>query len=101
MEKGDSIGAFCSKIPQIRDQLRVTRVSIDDDDLVQAIYDGLPSSWGRFLSSITGRTFQPTFESLWHDCIEEESRILTREGPQREDHLALSSKFKRRGRRPS
>ena len=44
MEKGDSVGAFYSKIAQIRDQLRVTGVSIDDDDLVQAIYDGLPSS---------------------------------------------------------
>ena len=101
MEKGDSVEAFCSKIAQIRDQLRVTGVTIDDDDLVQAIYDGLPpSSWESFLSSITGRSSQPTFESLWHDCLEEESRILTRERPPKEDHLALSAKFKRRGRRP-
>ena len=34
MEKGDSVGAFYSKIAQIRDQLRVTGVNIDDDDLV-------------------------------------------------------------------
>ena len=101
MEKGDSVGAFCSKIAQIRDQLRVTGVNIDDDDLVQAIYDGLPSSWERFLFSTTGRSSQPTFESLWHDCIEEESSILTRERPPKEDYLALSAKFKRRGRRPS
>ena len=76
-------------------------MTIDDDDLVQVIYDGLSSSWESFLSSITGRSSQPTFESLWHDCIEEESRILTRERLSKEDHLALSAKFKRRGRRPS
>ena len=76
-------------------------MNIDDDDLMQAINDGLPSSWESFISSITGRSSQSTFESLWHDYIKEESRILTRERPPKEDHLALLAKFKRRGRRPS
>ena len=49
MEKGDSVGAFCSKIAQICDQLRVTGVTIDDDDLVQAIYDWPSLFLGKFL----------------------------------------------------
>ena len=40
MEKGESVGTFCSKIAQIRDQLRVLNIKVDDDDLVQAIFDG-------------------------------------------------------------
>lgn len=44
MEKGESVGAFCFKIARIRDQLMVTGIKVDDDDLVQAIYAGLPSS---------------------------------------------------------
>jgi hypothetical protein len=55
MEKGESVASFCSKIAQIKDQLLVTRVTVDDDDLVQAIFDGLPSSWETFLSSVSGR----------------------------------------------
>ena len=71
MEKGESVGTFCSKIAQIRDLLRVLNIKVDDDDLVQVIFDGLPSSWGTFLSGVTGRTTEPSFEQLWHDCLEE------------------------------
>jgi hypothetical protein len=45
LEKGESISSFFSKISQIRDQLLVVGVKVDDDDLVQAVFDGLPSSW--------------------------------------------------------
>jgi len=69
MEKGESVASFCSRIAQIRDQLLVTGVTVDDDDLVQAIFDGLPSSWETFLSNVSGREIQPTFERLWHDCL--------------------------------
>jgi hypothetical protein len=34
MEKGESVAYFCSRIAQIRDQLLVTGVTVDDDDLV-------------------------------------------------------------------
>jgi hypothetical protein len=44
MEKGESVASFCSRIAQIKDHLLVTGVTVDDDDLMQAIFDGLPSS---------------------------------------------------------
>ena len=69
MEKGESVTCFCSRITQIKDHLLVTGVTVDDDDLVQAIFDGLPYSWETFLSSVSGRDIQPTFERLWHDCL--------------------------------
>jgi hypothetical protein len=34
MDKSESIASFCSRIAQIRDQLLVTGVTVDDDDLV-------------------------------------------------------------------
>ena len=79
----------------LRDQLLVTGVIVDDDDLVQAIFDGLPSSW-ETLSSVSGREIQPTFERLWHDCLQEESRTTTRRKPTKEEHSALASIFKGR-----
>jgi hypothetical protein len=94
MEKGESVASFCSRIAQIRDQLLVTGVTVDDDDLVQAIFYGLPSSWETFLSSVSGREIQPTFERLWHDCLQEESRTATRSEPTKEEHSALASRFK-------
>jgi hypothetical protein len=60
-----------SKIAQIRDQLLVRGVTVDDDDLMQAIFYSLPSSWETFLSSVSGREIQPTFERLWNDFLQE------------------------------
>jgi hypothetical protein len=95
MEKGESVASFYSKIAQIRDQLLVTGVTVNDtDNLVQAIFDGLSSSWETFLSSVSGRDIQPTFERLWHDCLQEESRTSTRSEPTKEEHSALASRFK-------
>jgi hypothetical protein len=94
MEKGESVASFCSRIAQIKDHLLVTSVTVDDDDLVQAIFDGLPSSWETFLSSVSGREIQPMFKRLWHDCLQEESHTATRSEPSKEEHSALASRFK-------
>jgi hypothetical protein len=94
MEKGESMASFYSRIAHIRDQILVTGVTVDDDDLVQAIFDSLPSSWETFLSSVSGREIQPTFERLWHDFLQEESNTDTRSEPTKEEHSTLESRFK-------
>jgi hypothetical protein len=94
MDKGESMAYFCSRIAQIIDQLLVTGVTMDDDDLVHAIFDGLPSSWEIFLSSVSGRETQPMFERLWHDFLQEESHTTTRSEPTKEENSYLASIFK-------
>ena len=42
------------------------------------------------MASISGRENQPTFERLWHDCIEEEGRTSGK--VVKEDNLALATK---------
>jgi hypothetical protein len=69
---------------------------VDDDDLVQAIFYGLPSSWETFLSSVSGREIRPMFERLWNDFLQEESRKTTRSDSTKEEHSALASRFKGR-----
>jgi hypothetical protein len=34
MEKGELVASFCSRIAQIRDQLLITCITVDDDDLM-------------------------------------------------------------------
>jgi hypothetical protein len=55
MEKGEFVAFFYFRIAQIGDQLLFIGVTVDDDDLVQAIFDGLPSSRETFLSNVSGR----------------------------------------------
>ena len=71
---------------------------MDENDLIQTVFDGLPSSWETFLSSATGRENQPDFQRLWHDCLQEEGRIQIKSGPPKEDHAALATKFSKRKR---
>jgi hypothetical protein len=94
MEKGELVASFCSRIAQIRDQLLVIGVTVDNDDLVQAIFYGIPSSWETFLSSVSGRDIQPTFERLWYDFLQEESHTTTMSEPTKEEHSTLASRFK-------
>jgi hypothetical protein len=78
MGKDKTIYVFFSKIAQTRDQLTSIGVAVDDDDLVQTAVDGLPDSWETFLSLVNEREVQPNFERLWHDCLEEEGRLKSR-----------------------
>jgi DNA mismatch repair ATPase MutL len=43
---------------------------------------------------VSGRKIQPTFERLWYDCLQKESRTATRSEPTKEEHSALTSRFK-------
>ena len=93
LNKDKGVGSFFTKIAQVRDQLIAIGIVDDDDDLVQIVVDGLPSSWETFMASVSGRENQPTFERLWHDCIEEEGKAsskVTKEG-----NLALIAKTKK------
>jgi hypothetical protein len=95
MGKDDTVATFFSKIVQTKDQLIAIGVPVDDDDLVQIAIDGLPAAWGVFLASVNGRESQPNFERLWHDCLEEEGRLNSRNDyPILQDH-ALAAKTKK------
>jgi hypothetical protein len=100
MGNDETISAFFSKIAQTRDQLATIGVAVDDDDLVQTTVDGLPESRETFLSSVNGREVQPNFERLWHDCLEEEGRLKSRNEPSTVKDHALSVKAKKSKRFP-
>ena len=90
VNEDEGVGSFFTKIALVRDQLIAIGIAVDDDDLVQTVVDGLPSSWETFMASVSGQENLPTFERLWHDCIEEEGRTsckVTKEGD-----LALATK---------
>ena len=73
---------------------------VEDDDLVQTVFDGLPASWETFLEAVNGREVQPSFDRLLHDCLEEEGRIQSRSGPPNEKDHALVAKTKKGKRFP-
>ena len=73
---------------------------MDDDDLVQIVFNGLPNSWETFLASVSGCENQPNFDRLWHDCLEEEGRVQNKTTGTKEGNLALTAKT-RKFKKPS
>ena len=64
MNKDQGVGHFFTKIAQVRDQLTAIGITVDDDDLVQIVVNGLTNSWETFLASVSGRENQPNFDRL-------------------------------------
>ena len=95
LEKGEGVAYFFTYISQVRDQLLAIGVTVDDDDLVQTVVDGLPSSWETFLSIVNGCEVQPNFEILWNDCLQEEGRMQRINGSSKEGNLALVAKTRK------
>ena len=93
MNKDEGVGPFFTKIAQVRDELIAIDIVVVDDDLMQTVVDGLPSPWETFMAFVGGRENQPTFEILWHDCLEEEGRTSGKET--KEENLALAIKTKK------
>ena len=78
MNKDEGVGPFSTNIAQVRDQLTAFGITVDDDDLEQTVFDGLPNSWETFLAIVSGHENQPNFDRLWHDCLEEEGRVQSK-----------------------
>ena len=69
MERDESVNSFFTKISHLKDQLLAIGVSVDDDDLVQTLFDGIIYAWEAYLVVVNGREAEPSFERLWHDCL--------------------------------
>ena len=95
MEKYEGVAPFFTKIAQVRDQLSAIGVPVDDDDLVQTVFYGLPSSWETFLAAVRGRETRPNFDRLWNDCLEEGGKIQSIPNGTKEGNLALITKTKK------
>jgi hypothetical protein len=62
---------------------------------VNIVLNDLPKTWDAFFASMNTRKEYPTFEELWTCCAQEESRINSKEKPQKKyDDQAFTTIFK-------
>jgi hypothetical protein len=79
MSSEDTIVNYLMKITQIRDQLVAISDKVEDVELVNVALRGLPRSWEPFVQGICAREKLPDFDRLWTDCIQEETRLVSRD----------------------
>jgi hypothetical protein len=78
MSKSDTINIYLTKVSEIRDQLKAIGDEVPDTELVTISLNGLPISWEPFIQRICGGKNLPGLNHLWFDCVEEETRMLSR-----------------------
>jgi hypothetical protein len=75
MQKGEEIREYFSRISQFKEQLEYIGDAIDKDELIMTALNGLTRPWDAFIQTIFARKEKLKFDSLWEECIQEESRV--------------------------
>jgi hypothetical protein len=101
MQKGEMIQEYFSRISEIKEQLKAIGDTIDEDEFVMTALNGLARPWDAFIQSVCGRKEKLQFESLWEECIQEETRVANREALlARDDDQALATHTKGGRKKP-
>jgi hypothetical protein len=95
MQKGETIQEYFSRISQFKEQLEAIGDTIDEDELIMMALNGLTRPWDAFIQTICARKEKLQFDSLWEECIQEESRVANREAfLSRDEDQALATHTK-------
>jgi hypothetical protein len=90
-ERRKNLGIF----PEFKEQLKAI------GDTIMTTLNGLTRLWDAFIQTIRGRTKKLKFNSLWEECIQEETRVASREALlARDDDQALDTHTKRGREKP-
>jgi hypothetical protein len=101
MQKGETIQEYFSRISEFEEQLQTIGDTIDEDELIITTLNGLTRPLDAFIQTICARIEKLKFDSLWKECIQEETRVANHEAPLvRDDDQSLATHTKRGRKKP-
>jgi hypothetical protein len=101
MQKGETIQEYFSRISEFKEQLEAIGDTIYEDKLIIMTLNGLTRPWDAFIQTICARTEKLKFDSLWEECIQEETRVVNREALlERDDDQTLATHTKGGRKKP-
>jgi hypothetical protein len=77
MLKSESVTSFLGRYTQIRDELGAVGEVLDPDSMVRTTLNNFTKPCGPFVHGIVSREIMPTWERLWDDFIQEETRLIS------------------------
>jgi hypothetical protein len=77
MLKTESVTSYLGRFTQIRDELAAVREIVDPDFMVRTTLNNFTKPWGPFVRGIVSREIMPTWERLWDDFVQEETRLTS------------------------
>ena len=76
MLKDESVTSFLGRYTQIIDELGAVREVVNPNSLVRTAMNSFTKPWGPFICSIVAREVMPTWERMWNDFVQEETRLV-------------------------
>ena len=70
MSKGEWIQYYFTRVSQFREQLSAIGDTIDEDELVMTILNGITRPWDSFIQTLCARKESMKFDIVWEDCIQ-------------------------------
>jgi transposase InsO family protein len=74
MTKSESVTGYLSRITQVRDELGAVGEVISSTELVRTALNGVAKPWAVFVEGIVARENVPSWDRLWDDFVQEETR---------------------------
>ena len=68
------MASYLTKITQVRDELAAVGEVIGNAEMVRSDLNGVTQQWTVFVQTIIGRENMPTWDRLWDDLTQEETR---------------------------
>jgi hypothetical protein len=101
MLQDELVTSFLGRYTQIRDELGAVGEVVDPNSMVTTALNSFTKPWGPFVRGIVSREVMPTWERMWDDFVQEETRLISeaygqQQTVQGDEDLALWTKGKKK-----
>jgi hypothetical protein len=103
MLEDESVTSFLSRYTQIRGELGAIGEVVNPNSMVRTALKSFTKPWGPFVRDIVSKEAMPTWERMWDDFVQEETRLVAKASGQQQqqsgqgdEDLALSTKGKKK-----
>jgi hypothetical protein len=76
MLKNELVTSFLGCYTQIRDDLGAVREVVDPNSMARTTMNRFTKPWATFVRDIVSREVMPTWERMWDDFVQEETRLV-------------------------
>jgi hypothetical protein len=84
MLEDESVTSILGCFTQIRHELGAVDEIFDPNSLVRQVMNSFTKLWGPFVCGIVAREVMPTWERMWDDFVQEETRLAAKASGQRQ-----------------
>jgi hypothetical protein len=87
MLEDESVISFLSRYTQIKDELGAIGEVVKPNSMVRTTLNSFTKPWGPFIRGIVAREVMPTWERMWDDFIQEETRLVAEASRQHQQQI--------------